>query len=178
MFRKYILVSVFFLFVSTTFSQQNKSMVQLRAYYMKALHNCDLAPAVYGLFEDLKNPSPRMLAYKGALEAIMTKTTWNVFKKLSYLKKSEASFKEAVRKAPNNIEIRFMRMAVQYEIPEYLGYSEDMESDRKFIVNNIEQFDPTEFSHGTLEEILGFMNKCKRFTPDQIEKFKNALALK
>ena len=119
-----------------------------------------------------------MLAYRAALEAIMTKTTWNLFKKINYLNKSETSFNKAIEMAPDDVEIRFMRMAVQYEIPEYLGYSEDMEEDRKFIVKNIDKFDPATLEHETLLAILDFMKKCNRFTPDQIEKFKGILALK
>ncbi len=159
------------------FAQAN-NIGELRQQYLKALHDCEYAPSVYQKFQSIEDPTAQMLAYKGALEAIMTKTTWNVFKKLSYLRSSEASFQEAIRLAPNNVEIRFMRMAVQYEIPEYLGYSDDMEDDRKFIVDHIEEFNPAEFSYGTLTEIFGFMKKCGRFTSEQIEKFKGILALK
>ena len=156
---------------------QNNQLVELRKEYIEALHDCEEAERVYDIFLAVENPTGKMLAYRGALEAIMTKTTWNLFKKINYLNKSEASFHKAIEKAPNDVEIRFMRMAVQYEIPEYLGYSEDMEEDRKFIVKNIDNFDPATLEHETLAEILGFMEKCNRFTPDQIEKFKGILAL-
>lgn len=179
MLKRIVLISFF---LSTGYLSSVKAnpdnIVELRQQYLKALHNCDYAPEVYEKFQSIKEPTAQMLAYRGALEAIMTKTTWNVFKKLGFLKRSEASFNEAIRIAPNNVEIRFMRMAVQYEIPEYLGYSDDMETDRKFIIEHIDEFNPAEFSYGTLTEIFGFMKKCGRFTTDQIEKFKGILALK
>lgn len=117
------------------------------------------------------------MAYQGALEAIMTKTTWNIFKKMSYLNKSEESFKRAVKLAPNDIEIRFMRLAVQYEIPEYLGYSRDMESDRKFIVQNIASFKAQSIPIALRQQIVGFMFRSMLFTPSEIEKFKLTLAV-
>ncbi|MDA9312083.1 hypothetical protein N9515_03725 [Vicingaceae bacterium] len=52
------------------------------------------APKVYRKFLQVESPSAKILAYQVALEAIMTKTTWNIFKKLSYLCKSEESFKK------------------------------------------------------------------------------------
>lgn len=157
---------------------QYQSLSELRAQYMDALHDCEFAPTVYDVFTKVKNPSGKVLAYKGALEAIMTKTTWNLFKKISYLNKSEESFKAAIEKSPNDLEIRFMRMAVQFEIPEYLGYSKDIETDRAFIVEHIHEFNPTNFPKGTLKEIFGFMNRCNKFTKEQVERFKNILALK
>lgn len=150
---------------------------QLRAEYLKVLKNHETAPEVYEKFKSVANPSAKIIAYTGALEAIMTKTTWNVFKKVSYLRKSEASFNQAVQIAPKDLEIRFMRMAVQYEIPSYMGFSEDMEADRKFIVNHIEEFNPSNFDQYTLNEIFRFMKRCERFTPEQISKFKGILAL-
>ena len=144
---------------------------------MKGLHNIDSTPKVYQLFNSIENPSAKVLGYKGALEAIMTKTTWNLFKKMNYLRASEKSFNKAVAKSPDDVEIRFMRMAVQFEIPEYLGFSEDIETDRDFIVANIENFNTSKFPEGTLEEIFGFMKRCDKFTDEQIEKFKGILAL-
>lgn len=174
---KFIFSFLLTLSISMGYSQNNQ-LEELRKEYIEALHDCDEAERVYDIFLLVDNPSGKMLAYQAALEAIMTKTTWNLFKKINYLNKSEASFNKAIKKAPNDVEIRFMRMAVQYEIPEYLGYSDDMELDREFIVKNIDNFDPATLEHETLAAILGFMKKCNRFTPDQIEKFKRILALK
>lgn len=157
---------------------QKENLKELRNEYIEALHDCDQAARVYGLFLEVDNPSAKVLAYRGALEAIMTKTTWNLFKKINYLNNSELSFKKAVEKSPSDVEIRFMRMAVQYEIPEYLGYSENIEEDRKFIVKNIDNFDTATLEHETLLEILAFMKRCNHFTSDQIERFKGILALK
>lgn len=150
---------------------------ELRQEYMKALHNCELAPEVYRMFLEVEKPSAQIMAYKGALEAIMTRTTWNVFKKMAYLRKSEKSFDEAVKMDPNSVEIRFMRMAVQYEIPAYLGFSEDLERDKKFVIKNIKNFKAQDFPKQTCKEIYAFMKRCNFFTESQISRFKEYLAL-
>lgn len=150
---------------------------ELREKYMVALHDQDKAAEVYQLFLGIEEPTPKMIAYRAALEAIMTKTTWNVFKKINYLNKSEDSFKEAINKSPHDIEIRFMRLAVQYEIPEYLGFSNNKDEDKKFIVSNIGHFDISNLPLQTIKEIYGFMIKCNYFTKEQIKKFKAHLSL-
>ena len=149
----------------------------MRTQYLTALRDYLNAPKVYEAFLKVEEPTAKILAYQGALEAIMTKTTWNIFKKMSYLNKSEESFKLAVKKAPNDIEIRFMRLAVQYEIPEYLGYSKDMESDKAFVVKNIAQFKANTIPPKVREQIVGFVFRSQLFTASEIEKFKLSLAI-
>ena len=160
------------------FTNPNESSLSsLRTEYLEALRDYLNAQKVYESFLKVEQPTAKILAYQGALEAIMTKTTWNIFKKMSYLNKSEESFKRAVKLALNDIEIRFMRLAVQYEIPEYLGYSRDMESDRKFIVQNIASFKAQSIPIALWQQIVGFMFRSKLFTPSEIEKFKLTLAV-
>lgn len=174
LFRLFSIVA--FLVISS--SLKGTSLDDLRAKYMTALYDQNKVEEVYHFFLEIEEPSAKILAYRGALEAIMTKTTWNIFKKIGYLNKSEASFKEAIRKSPNDIEIRFMRLAVQYEIPEYLGFSNEKEEDRSFIVANISRFDASNFSMPVLEVIHGFMIKSNYFTKEQILNVKRYLALR
>jgi len=150
---------------------------KLRNDYVAALKNHDLAEEVYEKFKMVENPSAKILAYKGALEAIMTRTTWNFFKKLDYLRKSEQSFKESVSKAPNSIEVRFMRMAVQYDIPRYLGFSNDLNADKEFIIANIHNFNPVGLDDYTLNQIILFVKRCSQFSDNQVDRFEDILAL-
>jgi len=166
------------IFSNTLFADPNTAQLdKLRTEYLIALSDYLNAPKVYESFLKVENPSAQILAYPGALEAIMTKTTWNVFKKISYLNKSEESFKKAIKLAPNDVEIRFMRLAVQYEIPEDLGFSKEMESDKKFIIQNIKSFNSLSIPLSLRKQILGFTHRSKMFTPIEIEKFKLTLAL-
>ncbi|MBL4708282.1 MAG: hypothetical protein JKY48_07580 [Flavobacteriales bacterium] len=144
---------------------------------MKGLHNIDSMPKVYKIFKKVENPSGKTLAYKGAIEAIMTKITWNIFKKMYFLRESEKSFKQAVQKNPNDVEVRFMRMAVQFEIPAYLGFSEEIDTDKDFIVKHIHEFNVKNFPSDILDQILQFMYRCEKFSEVQIERFKGILAL-
>ena len=155
---------------------QDHALEELRPKYMKALHDYEEAPDVYELFEAVENPSAKLLAYRGALEAIMTKTTWNIFKKLSFLSDCQDTFNEAIAMAPNNIEVRFMRLSVEHEIPYYLGFSSHMKEDKEFVVKNINQFDPLKIDPEILVEILGFVNKSGRFTNEEILLFENVFA--
>lgn len=170
------LVCILSLLFQLNAQNQPNDLKSLRDDYVRALKDVDVVEEVYERFLEVEEPSAKILAYRGALEAIMTKTTWNFFKKLDYLKKSEKSFAQAVEKAPESVEVRFMRMAVQYEIPSYLGFSDDIPADRDFIVDNIHRFDPQGLDDFTLNRIIAFMKKCDKFTDGQIARFENILA--
>ncbi len=142
---------------------------------MKALHNYSFAENVYSRFKAVDNPSAKIYAYKGALEAIMTKTTWNVVKKLSYLRASQESFEKAVELAPNDLEVRYMRLAVEHEIPRFLGMSEHIEEDKKFVINHLHQFNPTYLPASVRKEIVGFAKKCGYFSKLQIALFESIM---
>lgn len=150
----------------------NPSLGELRSQYLKALSDYLNAPKVYDLFLSVEEPSAKMLAYQGALEAIMTKTTWNVFKKMSYLNKCEESFQKAIQLSPYDLEIRYMRLAVQFEIPGYLGFSDDMETDKKFILKHVNNLSSENIPESLKDQIISFMNRCEMFTSSEIEKVK------
>lgn len=145
---------------------------------MTALHDCSKAENVYQLFTQVDQPTAKMLAYKGALEAIMTKTTRNVFKKLSYLNDSENTFEKAISMAPNDLEVRFMRLAVEHEIPRFLGMSDHIEEDIEFIVKNLSIFKPNDLPYSVRREIIGFAKQSGYFTNSEIAVFEMVMANK
>lgn len=156
-------------------SGYGQNINEVREKYLLALHDCQYAEETYEYILSIPKPTAQIFAYRGALEAILTKTTWNPFKKFSYLKDSKLSFTKAVNMNPNQLEIRFLRMAVQYEIPTYLGFSEELKEDLEFILEHCIQFDAQKYSSDILNEIIGFVDKCQYFSLPETKRLKNIL---
>lgn len=150
-------------------------MYELRKKYMKALADYELAPELYKELTQLNDLTPKQYAYLATIEAIMTKTTWNPIKKIQYLNKSEEHFEKAISIDSTDIEVRFLRLSVEYEIPSYLGYSNDMGIDTKYVKANFINFNPEELPLSTRKLIIEFVNKSNRFTLAEAEYFKNHL---
>lgn len=66
----------------------------------------------------------------------MAKHAGNPISKYSYFNKGKKMLEEAVKKEPNNIEIRLMRYISQEKTPRFLGYSANLQSDKEFIIKN------------------------------------------
>jgi len=152
-------------------AEKHGDLCDLRHEYVQAVYDYSNAAKIYQKINTIKELSAKEWAYKGALEAILTKTQRNLIDKISLLRKSHQSLNTAVNKNPNDIEIRFLRMAVQYEIPWYLGLSNNLKEDQRFIESNINQFNPENYSRENLQLISGFIEKYDSFTDSQVKIF-------
>lgn len=168
------------LFLSANFFEGPASSTYdgVRIKYFAALKDSEKALHLYEEdYEGIQEKDALILAYKGALEALLTKTTWNFIKKISYLKESRTTFDKAYKLDPNNVEVRFLRLAVESQIPSYLGFSEHVDQDRKFVLSHLNQFNFNELDSDIQEEILSFFINCEEFNSADIRKIKTQLAL-
>lgn len=78
-------------------------------------------------------------AYKGVSTAMYASTVISPISKLSYFKKGKAAIEQAVKGDSKNVEIRFLRLAIQSQIPAILGYSENIQEDLAKIIEACEQ---------------------------------------
>ncbi len=76
------------------------------------------------------------IAYLGAFQSIWAKHAINPLNKLGTFRKGKKNIEEAVKMAPNNVEIRFIRLSVQLNAPGFLGYNDNISEDKKFILAN------------------------------------------
>lgn len=81
--------------------------------------------------------SPLERAYAAAFHMFMAKHTGNPFKKMRYFREGRDRLEDELALKPNDVEIRFIRLSIQYHIPDYLGYNDDIESDKVFVMNNL-----------------------------------------
>ena len=56
-------------------------------------------------------------------------------------KKGKENIEEAIRKEPNNTELRFIRLSVQKNAPSFLGYKSNVQEDTDFIKKRLREFD-------------------------------------
>ena len=103
------------------------------------------------------------LAYLGAFQIIRAKHFFNPFKKLKTFSEGKNNLEEAVRRAPDIVEIRFIRMSVQQEIPGILQYKSDIAADKEFILSHFHRISDPELRHF----IIGYMENAALLTPEE-----------
>ncbi len=138
-----------------------ESKSDIRKRYIQAIDNSSVAEV---LLSELATPAtPMLLGYKGATEALVAKHAWNPYTKLSYLQRSRRTLNEAIRRDPNNPEIRFLRYSIQYYVPSWLGYSGNLKEDKSQILLHISEASPE-----VKEVIAGFLRQSGKLSPSEL----------
>lgn len=100
-------------------------------------------------YEESKKPIFEALYAVGNF--FMAKHVGNPISKYSYFNKGKKLLENAVKREPKNLEIRFMRYLCQEKTPKFLGYNNDLETDKKFVLSEYKNCDD--------EDLVSFIKK-------------------
>lgn len=143
--------------------------IALRDMYWAAVEDRDATEDMLEKLEKVDAPDALVLGYRGAAESLMAKHVFNPMNKLDWLKKCDETFKTAVKMDPNNIEIRFLRFAYQHYIPGFLGYSNELEDDRKVLVRElVKQEEAFADDRQLFEDVIAFLLETERCSDAEI----------
>lgn len=177
-------IVLFFIFIvygytSLSFSNYDESysvkLDEIRNGFYDAVQDSKKADKLIKEIDVIKPKSALITVYSGATCAIMAKNKWNPFSAVNLVKKSNTEMNKAVKASPNNLEIRFIRFAVQKNIPSYLGFSNSIEEDKKFIIKHIDSFYNPKLSKEMRDYILWFMTDQGGYNENQIKLIKEKL---
>ena len=113
-------------------------MLELRNLLYKATKEEDyIAEAI--LYIENNEEKPPFSSYVAMLTFIKAKYLINPLKKLKYFKKGCALMEEAVRLNSNDIETRFLRLSIQYNIPHFLDYNKNKKEYSEFIKKHLKE---------------------------------------
>lgn len=127
-------VLLFFTILSVQFTatSSNRDLETLRQNYDRAIEDKELCQRMIKELES-SAPSSVHLAYLGAFRAIWANHVFNPFAKLKTFNTGKADIESAVRKDPENVEIRFVRLSIQKNCPKFLGYNDNIEEDTLYL---------------------------------------------
>lgn len=117
---KYLLsVLIFLLWTNSCLAQL--SLPEQRQFYLEAGENSDDSDQFLAYMDKTDHQTPLMLAYYASAQAFLSKhAKWTVTK-LKYIKLADKSFEQAIVMDSLDAEVRFLRFAVQHNIPKFLG---------------------------------------------------------
>ncbi|NJW52829.1 hypothetical protein [Salinimicrobium oceani] len=145
-------LTIIFLLLSVT--DQNTSVSELRSLYKRAAEEETAARKLLELTDGATSAQPVTLGYFGVSHMMMAKHVGNPFKKFSYFNKGKEVFTEAIAAAPNNLELRFLRFAVQAETPGFLNYKQNLEEDKKVLLAKTRNLKDTELEQMILAYLV------------------------
>lgn len=110
--------------------------------------------------------NPVMYGYRAGATMMMAKYVFNPFSKISYFRKGRDMLEKAVNADSQNMELRFLRFAVQTNLPFFLGYKDHIDTDKIFLLKGISTLED-----GVLKTNIGKFMKASDYVSDN-EKIK------
>lgn len=106
---------------------------------------------------------PIYRCYQGVSEMMQAKYGFNPIHKLKRFKRGKTLIEEAVSKAPEDVEIRFLRFVIQSNLPVILNYNEHINQDKHFLLVNLKTIKDNKLK----QSILKYLADCKNCTPQE-----------
>ncbi len=125
-----LLVTLFWMAESHAAQMPDRDYV--RRHFASAPKDKALCQSLINALEQQQH-DPVSLAYLGALQTIRASHVLNPLSKLQTFEQGRNHLEQAVRKAPQNPEIRLIRLSVQQNAPRFLGYHRQIAEDEKFV---------------------------------------------
>ncbi len=108
---------------------------ELREMYPKASSDVEIANNLYDQLSGVSlTDNPKLRAYKGAILSLKAKNAKTIKDKKMYFQEGVQFLETAVKTAPADIEIRYLRLTVQEHAPKIVKYNKNIEEDKSFIV--------------------------------------------
>ncbi|MFK7952122.1 MAG: hypothetical protein AB8B73_04700 [Ekhidna sp.] len=158
-------------------SVNSQSLQDARSSFHKAVMKPDASREFHETMESDLDRSATLLAYQAVSEALLAQVIWNPFSKLSQVMKYDRIMQEAVMNDPDNIEIRFLRLAIEVNLPDFLGMSEHIQEDRDMIVQNMSEVRTMNLEKSYGQYIFFFLNEAGLCTEEEIDLMESVLAI-
>ncbi len=123
---------------STICFGENPSLQAVRSLYQQAAAketSCQKLIDILAPFDEKNHPL--FLGYRASGTMMMAKHVFNPFTKLSWFKKGRKMLESAIGADQENVELRFLRFAVQTNIPSFLGYHDSISGDKNFLLQSL-----------------------------------------
>ena len=152
-----------FLLTSSELKSQSLDLNAVRSDFNKGVKDEILCEKYLKILEEQAD-DPTERGYAAAFHMFMAKHTSNPFKKMNFFKLGKNKLEQELASDPNNVELRFIRLSIQYHIPKYLGYHDDINDDKDFIVNNLYKLSD-EF---VKEQIYKYLKGANMYTTQEL----------
>ena len=145
------------------FAQANNAelLTSIREQLPEAFKKDEVCSALMKEVINVKSPDPLLKGYMGGVYIARSKHA-PLLDKRSALKTGTTLLEQAITEKPNNIELLFLRLSIQLNLPGFLGYNDNIDDDKAFVLQNYRKA-PTVLK----ARIINFINTSGYFTESE-----------
>lgn len=171
--------ALIFILCLNCFVLNAQSLKEVRESFHAAVLNIEECKTFHSLLEGYKESNdPTIMAYRATSQAMLAQVVWNPLTKLSQVVKYNKQMTQAVAADPENIEIRFLRLAIEHNLPSFLGMSTHLEEDVNKIMKNMNSTGSMDLDPSYGHYIFWFLENSGLCTSNQVLAMKESLSEK
>ena len=133
------------------------TLTQLRELCERAVQDMDGAEQMQLALAGVTEARPVALGYKAMAEVLVARHSYNPYTKLRSFQKGRDLLERAIEIDPKNIELRYLRMVIQIEVPSYVGYRDNISEDSALLVRFVRTTDTKTADQVLLRNIREFL---------------------
>ena len=127
------ILALTFLFIFMVVGQAN-DIAFVRTLFFQATKSKTQTEIMFNYLKKIKtNNNPVLKGYYGITHMLLAKHGLNLFARLNNFNKGKEILEQAIAQDRSSVELRFLRLSVQLNVPSFLNYSSSIETDRKLI---------------------------------------------
>lgn len=138
-------------------------LVELRQNLSQAFNEEEVANGLFSKIRDQTFTSPELMAYVGGVWIAQSRHVF-LFDKMHHFNKGTKILDAAIRAKPDDVEMRFLRMTIQINAPGFLGYGDNLEDDKRFVLKNYKTAPKV-----MQQKIVDFVKKSDAFSKEEKE---------
>ncbi|WP_432712041.1 hypothetical protein [Pedobacter sp.] len=165
---KSILIFLTFLLPLSLNPIDQKALIKIRNLLVQAAESKAATQQLQETLSHYESTIPVIKGYTGVSIMVEAKHMFNPMGRWNKFKKGRAMVEEAISKDAANFELRYLRFAVQTNVPAVLGYSKDIETDKKILMNGIQGLKDQDLKNRVIDNLLA----AKLCTPQEVTKLK------
>lgn len=145
-----------------------------QAFHQAVLHD-EESESFHEYVGKVSKADPTILAYQAVSKAMLARVLWNPFAKYSHVMKYRSLMADAIKTDSSNIEIRFLRLSIEYNLPSFLSESQYIDEDLKIILENLSSVKKMRVDPGYGRYIFYFLKENELCTAEEIQMMKKSL---
>ncbi len=166
-------VTLLFILMMISFQSKAQEIKKFRLMFFNASQNLSDANIFYSYMKNVSVcEGTTSLGYKALSEFMKCYHSFNPLTKLEYYNKAKTHLDQVIQEDPVNIELRYPRFSVQVSIPSILGYKQNIESDKKFLMDNLMSAETDEMLYDMIRSFLLESSYC---SDDEKEKIRQLI---
>lgn len=113
------------------------ALLDVRNQYHQAINNEKAVSALHTKLNEVANESYTFLGYFGAVKMLMAKYALMPTQKFAYFNEGKVKLEQAIAVEPENLELRYLRHAIQRNTPSFLGYNQNLNEDKYLLLSSV-----------------------------------------